>query len=95
MYHGLENALDAHAEGGFAAVRPLFERYFRMQGRAVEVREMTGRDGDSIDTAGTCRGIDEDGALRIERRDGSIARIVAGDVTLVKPPREGRPRENA
>ncbi len=84
MYHGLETALDAHAAGGFAAVRPRFERHFRMRGRPVEVREMGGREG-TIETAGICRGIDDDGALRVERSDGSIARIVAGDVTLRRP----------
>lgn len=87
MYHALERTLDAHEAGGFAALRPRFERRFRMAGRTLRVREVAGRAGEALETAGICRGIDEDGALLVERDDGEIARIVAGDVTLVKPPR--------
>jgi BirA family biotin operon repressor/biotin-[acetyl-CoA-carboxylase] ligase len=75
----LEDALDAHARGGFAAVRPRFEARFRMTGRRVRVREL-----DGSETAGSVRGIDADGALLVEGTDRRVARVVAGDVTLVK-----------
>ncbi len=38
------------------------------------------------ETQGVAVGIDEDGALRIRRDDGSETRVVAGDVTLAKEP---------
>jgi BirA family biotin operon repressor/biotin-[acetyl-CoA-carboxylase] ligase len=78
----LEDVLDAHARGGFAAVRPRFEARFRMTGRRVRVRDL-----DGSETSGSVRGIDADGALLVAGADGGVARVVAGDVTLVK---EGR-----
>lgn len=89
MYHALEAAIDAHEAGGFPALRSRFERRFRMTGRSVRVREMAGRDGSMAETAGICRGIDQDGALLVERENGTLARIVAGDVTIVKSAHTG------
>lgn len=79
LYHGLEEVLDAHAARGFSAIRPRFEARFRMKGRPIRVRDLDGGE-----TGGRCRGIDEDGALLLERPDGGLARVVAGDVTVVK-----------
>ncbi len=42
LYHGLEEVLDAHAAGGFRALRPRFEARFRMTGRDIRVRELGG-----------------------------------------------------
>ncbi len=81
LYGTLEEVLDRHAEGGFEAVRPRFEARFRMPGRRLRVLELGGRE-----LAGTCLGIDADGALRLRRDDGVIARVVAGDVTIAKEP---------
>jgi BirA family biotin operon repressor/biotin-[acetyl-CoA-carboxylase] ligase len=85
LYHGLEEVLDAHAQGGFAAIRPRFEARFRMPGREIRVRELDGRE-----TGGRCAGIDDDGALLLDAEDGRRQRLVAGDVTIVKRA-EGRP----
>jgi BirA family biotin operon repressor/biotin-[acetyl-CoA-carboxylase] ligase len=82
LFGALERTLEVHARGGFAGVRPAFESRFRMAGRRVRVREL-----DGSETAGAVRGIDADGALLVERADGRVERVVAGDVTLVK---EGR-----
>ena len=84
LYHELEQALDTCEKGGFQALRPCFEQRFHMTGRAVRVREL-GPGGDpALETAGTCRGIDVDGALLIEGRDGAVARVLAGDVTVIR-----------
>jgi BirA family biotin operon repressor/biotin-[acetyl-CoA-carboxylase] ligase len=79
LYGTLEDVLDRHSEGGFEAVRPRFERFFRMRGRRVRVADL-----DGSETAGHARGIDEDGALLFEDSQGEVHRVVAGDVTLVK-----------
>jgi BirA family biotin operon repressor/biotin-[acetyl-CoA-carboxylase] ligase len=44
-------------------------------------RPVTSRWGDSVIT-GVAESVDESGALTIRRADGSLARVVAGDVTL-------------
>jgi BirA family biotin operon repressor/biotin-[acetyl-CoA-carboxylase] ligase len=82
LFQALEGVLDQHARAGFAALRPRFEARFRMPGRRVRVREL-----DGAEIEGIVRGIDADGALRIERTDGREERVIAGDVTLAK---EGR-----
>jgi BirA family biotin operon repressor/biotin-[acetyl-CoA-carboxylase] ligase len=81
LYGTLEGVLDLHAARGFEAVRPRFEARFRMPGRRLRVQEVGGGE-----LAGTCLGIDADGALRLRRDDGGIARVVAGDVTIAKEP---------
>ncbi|MBW2712616.1 MAG: hypothetical protein JRC77_02585, partial [Deltaproteobacteria bacterium] len=73
----LEEVLDQHLERGFEALRPRFERRFHMQGKAVHIDEVDGQR-----YSGTVLGIDGDGALRLTREDGSICRVLAGDVTL-------------
>jgi len=77
LYGTLEDVLDRHAKGGFEAVRPRFEARFTMKGQRVEVRDVGGPA-----LAGRAEGIDADGALRVRRDDGAVARVLAGDVTL-------------
>lgn len=77
LYGILEGVLDQHAQHGFASLRGRFDSWFRMPGRRVEIR---GVEGEAL--AGTVRGIATDGALEVERADGSIERVIAGDVTL-------------
>jgi BirA family transcriptional regulator, biotin operon repressor / biotin---[acetyl-CoA-carboxylase] ligase len=60
---------------GFAAVRPVWERYSALTGRPVTVV-----DGDSRIT-GTVTGIDEDGALMLTTAEGPT-RILTGDVSI-------------
>jgi BirA family biotin operon repressor/biotin-[acetyl-CoA-carboxylase] ligase len=75
----LVNLLDlqysAMEQGGFAAVRPIYERYFALNGHRVTVV-----DGQST-TCGVVCGIDADGALMLETERGP-ARILTGDVSL-------------
>jgi BirA family transcriptional regulator, biotin operon repressor / biotin---[acetyl-CoA-carboxylase] ligase len=89
LFENLERHLDAHARGGFEALRPRFEEFFRMRGQPVGVEELG---GGRID--GTARGIAPDGALEIEidagPRRGEIVRVLAGDVTLAKPGTQGQ-----
>lgn len=81
----LEEALDAHARDGFAALRSRFDARFRMAGREIEVTDL-----DGARTTGVARGVAADGALELERPDGAIVRVLAGDVTLS---RRGRLRQ--
>ncbi|MGH8013409.1 MAG: biotin--[acetyl-CoA-carboxylase] ligase [Candidatus Binataceae bacterium] len=60
---------------GFAAVRPLWERYSALTGKRVVIV-----DGDTR-IEGVVRGIDGDGALLLEN-GGTLKRIIAGDVNV-------------
>jgi BirA family biotin operon repressor/biotin-[acetyl-CoA-carboxylase] ligase len=79
LYGRLEDVLDAHAAGGFEALRPRYEGFFHMPGRWIRVRESSGEEWE-----GRARAITPEAALLVERPDGRSARVVAGDVTLVK-----------
>ncbi|MAG29333.1 MAG: biotin--[acetyl-CoA-carboxylase] ligase [Deltaproteobacteria bacterium] len=83
LFEQLERQLDAHASGGFDALRPRFESLFRMRGQRVGVEEIG---GERID--GIARGIAPNGALEVEisegPRRGEVVRVMAGDVTLAK-----------
>lgn len=89
LFERLEIQLERHAEGGFDAIRPAFEAYFRMAGEPVGVDEIGGGRVD-----GVARGIAGDGALELEvtrgPRAGEVVRVMAGDVTLAKPTRDAR-----
>jgi BirA family biotin operon repressor/biotin-[acetyl-CoA-carboxylase] ligase len=61
--------------GGFAAVRPVWERYSALTGRQVTVVDGHSRIG------GTVTGIGADGALLLEA-EGRIVRVLAGDVSI-------------
>ena len=78
LFERLEEALDAHAKGGFAALRDRFERRFRMRGRRVVV------DGATDTLEGAVRGVGDGGALELETDDGGLHTVYAGDVTLSK-----------
>ena len=83
LFENLEIQLDRHTLGGFDAVRPRFESFFRMRGEPVGVEQMGGQ---RID--GLALGIAQDGALEVEiargPRAGEVIRVMAGDVTLAK-----------
>lgn len=89
LFEQLEAVFDTHAQSGFEALRPRFEGYFRMAGEPVTVEALGGSR-----ISGRARGIAADGALEIEvqsgARAGEIVRVLAGDVTLAKPPPNGR-----
>jgi BirA family biotin operon repressor/biotin-[acetyl-CoA-carboxylase] ligase len=79
LFVTLERVLDVHDERGWEALRPRFQEFFRMLGRRIRVSDLA--EGES---SGVCRGIDPDGALRLEGDDGKSIRVLAGDVTIVK-----------
>ena len=83
LFERLEFQLELHARGGFDAIRPRFESFFRMTGEAIGVEEIGGGRVDGI-----ARGIAADGALEVEITDGPRSgeriRVMAGDVTLSK-----------
>ncbi len=80
LFERLEAALDAHAAGGFAALRPRFDALFRMIGQRVRVSDAAERVRD-----GLVLGVGADGSLRLGTYDGE-ERLFAGDVTLLKEP---------
>jgi BirA family biotin operon repressor/biotin-[acetyl-CoA-carboxylase] ligase len=82
LFGTLEDVLDVHAEKGFAALRPRWDRFYRMAGRAVVVSEPGG-----ARLEGVALEAEADGALAIRRGDGQVVRVLAGDVTL--SPRAG------
>lgn len=61
--------------GGFAALRPAWERYSALTGRRVTVVEGQSR------LCGTVLGIESDGALLLETK-GRTVRILTGDVSI-------------
>jgi len=79
LYGTLEAVLEDHAGGGLAALRDRYEARFRMRGRRVRVLETGGNE-----IAGVALGIAHDGALEVEREDGRVVRVLAGDVTLAR-----------
>ncbi len=72
----LVEMLDAFARDGLAAVRADWGRLHAYDRRAVSLRGPGGR---SLD--GTIVGIDDDGALLLER-GGAVERVLAGDMSL-------------
>jgi BirA family transcriptional regulator, biotin operon repressor / biotin---[acetyl-CoA-carboxylase] ligase len=75
VFNLLDVRYEAAEAGGFAAVRPVYERYF-----ALNSRQVTVIDG-GMTISGVVRGIDTDGALILETRSGPT-RILTGDVSL-------------
>jgi BirA family biotin operon repressor/biotin-[acetyl-CoA-carboxylase] ligase len=83
LYTCLEEVLDTHQAGGFGALRQRYENRFSMRGQQIRVSEM-----DGSESVGIAHGIAEDGALELDKRsgpEGEIVRVIAGDVTLVRP----------
>jgi BirA family biotin operon repressor/biotin-[acetyl-CoA-carboxylase] ligase len=89
LFERLEQQLDLHAAGGFEALRPRFESFFRMVGEPVRVEEIGG-----ACLEGVSLGIAKGGGLDVEVRDGpragEVVSVMAGDVTLAKPTPEER-----
>jgi BirA family biotin operon repressor/biotin-[acetyl-CoA-carboxylase] ligase len=78
LFERLEAVLDAHAAGGFAALRPRFDALFRMLGQRVRVADAAERVRE-----GVVLGVGADGSLRLGTYDGE-ERLLAGDVTVLK-----------
>jgi BirA family biotin operon repressor/biotin-[acetyl-CoA-carboxylase] ligase len=77
-FTALEDWLDRHAEEGFAPIREAWRARSVTLGREVVVHE-GGRE-----LTGVAEDIDDAGALLVRTRAG-VERILAGDVTLVRP----------
>src|SRR5919109_1871228 len=60
-------------ESGFTALARRWESRFGLRGRRVQVETLDGV------ILGSARGIDQDGALIVEGKDGALQRVVAGD----------------
>lgn len=78
LFEHLEAALDAHAAGGFEALRARFDSLFRMVGQRVRVADAAERVRE-----GVVLGVGADGSLRLGTYDGE-ERLLAGDVTVLK-----------
>ncbi|MHB1516489.1 MAG: biotin--[acetyl-CoA-carboxylase] ligase [Acidiferrobacteraceae bacterium] len=76
----LINLFDDFARHGFAAWRPVWERYHRDTGRFVQVIDTSGRH-----IGGEALGADEHGGLRL-RAVGGIVTVYAGDVGIPHEP---------
>lgn len=79
LYGLLEATFDICAEHGFGGVRAEFDARFRMCDKRICVVDLGGSE-----LKATALGIDADGALRVRLDDGTLTRIIAGDVTLAK-----------
>jgi BirA family transcriptional regulator, biotin operon repressor / biotin---[acetyl-CoA-carboxylase] ligase len=75
LFTRLNIRYDEIVTNGFAAVRPVWERYSGLTGKRVTVVDAGTRE------EGMVKGIDTDGALLLETTAG-VRRIIAGDVTL-------------
>jgi BirA family biotin operon repressor/biotin-[acetyl-CoA-carboxylase] ligase len=78
LIHGLDRCYGILEERGFGAIAREWEARFGLRGRLVRVDA-----GDQMLT-GYARGIDRDGALIVERKNGTVQRIIAGDVVPVQ-----------
>jgi len=74
----LEQWLDRHAEEGFGVVREAWRERSVTLGHDVRV------DVDGVDVEGVAEDLDQTGALLV-RSGGSLMRVVAGDVVLLRP----------
>ena len=79
LIRSLDRCYGELEQRGFPHIAARWESFFELKGQKVKV-EM----GDRI-VSGVARGIDRDGALLVDKEDGAIERIIAGDVTPVEP----------
>ena len=79
LWNRLEEWLDLHLETGFAAVRQRWKELSSTLGQEVLVRT------DRREFQGLAEDIDTSGALLVRTKDGSIERVLAGDVERLRP----------
>lgn len=76
LYLNMERWYKEYIENGFEPVRKAWTDYFNMRGKMVKVQQLNSViEGIAID-------IDNDGALLLKGKDGKVARILSGDVTV-------------
>ena len=78
LFASFERHYDEFLRGGLGGLSDRWNSYSVLTGRVVTVEGA----GETLD--GKVVGIDDEGALLLERRGGKIARAIAGDVTLRK-----------
>lgn len=76
LVDALAQLFSTYAATGFAPYRAEFEAADYLNGRPVRVAETGGA------LQGTARGLDADGALRVEVAPGSCRRVISGDVSV-------------
>ncbi|MCX9154783.1 biotin--[acetyl-CoA-carboxylase] ligase [Niveibacterium sp. 24ML] len=74
----LATVLDGFAAAGFAPFRDQWQARHALQDEAVRLIDDTG------EAEGICRGVDAEGALMLER-NGTLVRVLGGDVSLRRP----------
>ena len=74
LIQDLDRCYGVLEESGFDALAPRWEARFALRDRRVRVEIM-----DEV-IFGAARGIDREGALIVEKDDGDLQRIIAGDV---------------
>jgi BirA family transcriptional regulator, biotin operon repressor / biotin---[acetyl-CoA-carboxylase] ligase len=80
LFGSFERFYDEFLSRGLARLRERWDAYSVLNGKWVSVEGA----GETLE--GRVLGIDEEGALRLEGRQGRITRALAGDVTLKKEP---------
>ena len=75
---GIADTYAAWRTGGFSAVRAAYEARFALTGADVCVSDLTG----AVRASGIVEGVDDEGRLLLRGADGTIAAVVAGEVTL-------------
>ena len=78
LIHDLDRCYGILEEQGFGAIAPYWEARFGLHGQRVRVEMVDGS------FTGRAKGIDRDGALLVEKDNGEIERIIAGDVIPVE-----------
>jgi BirA family biotin operon repressor/biotin-[acetyl-CoA-carboxylase] ligase len=76
LLSSLEDCYDTFQQSGMAAIILRWQDYGRLHGRAVQFSE-----GPEI-LSGHAIGLDADGALVVQKADGTRHRIISGDVTF-------------
>lgn len=77
LLHKIDTYYCELLELGFFPIRRRWEALCNIMNREIEV------DGGGAVICGTVVGLDADGALRVQLNDGSVQRILAGDVRLL------------
>ena len=85
LWNRLEEWLDLHQEVGFDAVRQRWKELSSTLGQDVLVRT------DRREFRGLAEDIDTSGALLVRTEDGSVERVLAGDVERLRPRVLGTP----
>ena len=76
LYLSIEKWYKLYLKNGFEPIREAWNSYFKMAGKVVKVQQM-----DRV-IEGVAIGLDNDGMLLLREKNGNIARIISGDVSI-------------